>query len=72
MMFSEMADPRKLSFSCRFDWKLLNFLSQNFECIIIILPDIGMMIRVFANSLRDLGPIPGRVIPKNGTWWLLA
>ena len=27
-------------------------------------PDIGMMVRVFANGLRDLGSIPGRVIPK--------
>ena len=25
---------------------------------------IGMMIRVFANGLEDLGSIPGRVIPK--------
>ena len=26
--------------------------------------DIGMMVRVFANGPRDLGSIPGRVIPK--------
>ena len=25
---------------------------------------IGIMVRVFANGLRDLGSIPGRVIPK--------
>ena len=27
-------------------------------------PDIGMMVRVFANGPRDLSSIPGRVIPK--------
>ena len=27
-------------------------------------PDIGIMVRVFANGSRDLGSIPGRVIPK--------
>ena len=35
-----------------------------------LIPDIGMMVRVFANGLGDLGSIPGRVIPKtqkNGT-----
>ena len=26
--------------------------------------DIGVMVRVFANELGDLGPIPGRVIPN--------
>ena len=26
--------------------------------------DIGMMVRVFANGLGDLGSVPGRVIPK--------
>ena len=38
-------------------------------------PDIGLMSRVFANGLRDLGSIPGRVVPKtkkNGTWCLLV
>ena len=29
-----------------------------------LLPDIGMMIRVFVNGPGDLGSIPGRVIPK--------
>ena len=28
------------------------------------IPDIGMMVRVFANGPGDLGSIPGRVIPK--------
>ena len=28
------------------------------------LPDIGIMVRVFANGLGELGSIPGRVIPK--------
>ena len=27
-------------------------------------PDIGMMVRVFANGPRDLGSIAGRVISK--------
>ena len=27
-------------------------------------PDIGKMVRVFANGLGDLSSIPGRVIPK--------
>ena len=27
-------------------------------------PDIGTMVRVFANGPGDLGSIPGRVIPK--------
>ena len=27
-------------------------------------PDIGLVVRVFANGLGDLGSIPGRVIPK--------
>ena len=29
-----------------------------------IIPDIGILVRVFANGLGDLGSIPGRVIPK--------
>ena len=32
--------------------------------IYIYIPDIGIMVRVFANSPGDLGSIPGRVIPK--------
>ena len=37
---------------------------------VTFLPDIGLAVRVFANGPRDLGSIPGRVIPtdsKNGT-----
>ena len=34
-------------------------------------PDIGMMVRVFANSLGDLGSIPGRVMPKTLKIWYL-
>ena len=30
----------------------------------IYIPDIGIMVRVFANATGDLGSIPGRVIPK--------
>ena len=28
-------------------------------------PDIGLVVRVFANGLGDLGSIPGQVIPKS-------
>ena len=34
------------------------------SCIGRYLPDIGMIIRVFANGPGDLGSIPCRVIPK--------
>ena len=30
----------------------------------MLLPDIGIMVRVFAKGPGDLGSIPGRVIPK--------
>ena len=30
----------------------------------LCLPDIGIMVRIFANAPRDQGSIPGRVIPK--------
>ena len=33
--------------------------------------NIGMMVRVFANRLGDLGSIPGRVIPKTQKKWYL-
>ena len=32
----------------------------------MLIPDISMMVRVFANGLGDLASIPGQVIPK--TW----
>ena len=43
-----------------------------FMCIVYIfyiehfyfVPDIGLAVRLFANGPRDLGSIPGRVIPK--------
>ena len=28
------------------------------------MPNIGMMVTVFANNSGDPGPIPGRIIPK--------
>ena len=31
---------------------------------VLYIPDIGMMVRVFAYGPGDLGSIPGRVIPK--------
>ena len=44
------------------------FLTNNLYTIIsfkvTILPDIGMMVRVFINGPGDPGSIPGRVIPK--------
>ena len=33
--------------------------------------DIGMMVRVFANGVGDLGSIPCRVIPKTQKWYLM-
>ena len=37
----------------------------------LIIPDIDIMVRVFANGPRDLGSIPGRVIPKTQKWYLM-
>ena len=37
-----------------------NFLRPTNKAI----PDIGIMVRVFANGPGDLSSIPGRVIPK--------
>ena len=39
--------------------------------IIGVVPDIGMMVRAFANGPRDLGSIPGRVIPKTQKRYLM-
>ena len=33
---------------------------------------VGIIVRVFANGLGDLGSIPGRVIPKTQKWYLMA
>ena len=35
-------------------------------------PDIGIMVRVFANGPGELGSIPGRVIPKTQKMVLYA
>ena len=35
-----------------------------FNFIILWLPDIGIMVRVFVNGPGDQGSIPGRIIPK--------
>ena len=41
------------------------FLKCNIYLLTIMLKlDIGIMVRVFANGPRDLGSIPGRVLPK--------
>ena len=37
----------------------------------VILPEIGMMVRVFADGSGDRGSIPGRVIPKTQKWYLI-
>ena len=37
----------------------------------ILAPDIGLVVRVFANGPGDLGSIPGRVIPKTQKWYLI-
>ena len=51
----------KYSLECVF---VYNFFSPN-----VNLPDISMMVRVFANGLRDLGSVPGchTKDSKNGT-----
>ena len=36
----------------------------NKSLIDCLIPDIGIMVRVFANGPADLGSIPGWVIPK--------
>ena len=36
----------------------------------IMMPGIGLAVRVFANGPGDLGSIPGRVIPKTQKWYL--
>ena len=45
---------------CRSAWTSRVFIST----ICICIPDIGMMVRVFANGSGDLGSILVRVIPK--------
>ena len=40
------------------------FKTIQFSMSIQFVPDIGLGVRVFANGPRDLGSIPGRVIPK--------
>ena len=37
---------------------------KNREILRSLEPNIGLMVRVFANGPGDLGSIPGRVIPK--------
>ena len=38
--------------------------SYHLYCCTPYIPDIGMLVRVFADDPEDLGSIPGRVIPK--------
>ena len=40
--------------------------------ITIYKPDIGLMVRVFANGPGDLGSFPGQVIPKTQKMVLAA
>ena len=43
----------------------------NRSFLFVYTPDIGIMVRVFANDPGDLGSIPGRVIPKTKKWYLM-
>ena len=43
-----------------------------FQYYLYVYPDIGIMVRVFANGPEDLGSIPGRVIPKTQKMVLYA
>ena len=56
------------------DLKIITKKKKNFKIVDFIVPDIGIMVRVFDNGPRDLGSIPGRVIPdfKTATSCLLA
>ena len=45
-------------------WNKLPGNSDFRVTFVYLKPDIGMMVRVFANGPGDLGSIPGRVIPK--------
>ena len=43
----------------------------NIGILLKMKPNIGMMVRVFANGQGDLGSVPGRVIPKTQKKWYL-
>ena len=51
----------------------LHNLHLQFCCILFIftLLFIGIMVRMFANSLGDWGSIPGWVTPKTPKWYLM-
>ena len=68
MTFSADTDLRKFVFYCEPDCNLLYSMSYGILCV---LPDIGIMVRVFANGPGDLGSILGRVIPKTQKWYLI-
>ena len=60
-------------------WFYCNGFLEKFQhykfYLILYLPDIDIMVKVFANNLGELDSIPGRVISKtqkNDTWCLLA
>ena len=42
----------------------ISYDDNDYTTGIILLWATGIMVRVFANGTEDLGPIPGRVIPK--------
>ena len=57
-----------LQLAAMFNLSLLFLIySSNF-----LIPDIGMMVRVFTNGLGDLGSTPGRIIPKTQKSYLMA
>ena len=50
------------------DRNICNYITEYKQMFI---RPIGIMVRVFANGPRDLGLIPGRVIPKTQKWYLM-
>ena len=53
-----------LSFFIHIASKMCNSFYYCFYVQLLYYPDIGIMVRVFANDLEDLDSIPFRVIPK--------
>ena len=66
--------PYPSKYGLKYDFFSFFFAIVNSECVCVYIyiyiyiythtPDIGIMVRVFANGPEDLGSIPGQVIPK--------
>ena len=60
-------------------WKLLAFnqIQLDWYCTVVwrfeatFKPNVGIIVRVYANGPGDLGSISGRVIPKTQKWYLI-